>query len=171
LICNFRAPNYEHKQLWVRFKQHVWDQGLDVCNVVLSLVKAYLDGSSQVNSAFSVQNIQMNNTFLYQVQKPRREPESICAKTGFSRTIRRMALDALVMEKARELNRPFSYRDFLYLSHDLFRKSVMRLKAQEKIVALEPRTIPRFYCIAERKSDYGIVTENNTVKQLFTCLP
>jgi hypothetical protein len=167
-VFNIKISTWEDWLEVQKFKTDVWDKGLDLCHVTLSLIKAYNNGSSQVNSGASVQNIQMNNTFLYAPGKPRREPQAICSDRDSSRTISRMAFDALVMERARGLDRSFSYRDFLYLSHDLFRKSVMRLKNQGKIIPIKPRTNPRFYCLSERIGDYGIVTENNTVKPRFT---
>jgi len=58
------------------------------------------------------------------------------------------------MEKVRDLNRSFSYRDFLELEHNSFRKIVLRLKKKGKIIALPQRTNPRYYVLAERLKDY-----------------
>jgi len=167
-IFNIKISTWEGWQEVQKFKADVWEKGLDVCHVTLSLIRAYNDGSSQVNNGASVQNIQMNNTFVYSPQKPRREPFSICAKKDYSVTITRAAFDYYILGKAREIPESFSYRDFLELDHALFRKSVSRLRRQRKIIALEPRSNPRYYILSERANDYPSVTENNRVKLRFT---
>jgi hypothetical protein len=61
---------------------------------------------------------------------------------------------AYVLNKARDLTREFSYRDFLELKHDAFRRIILHLRRKGKIVANPQRTIPRFYFLAERISEY-----------------
>ena len=49
-----------------------------------------------------------------------------------------------------DLTREFSYRDFLEIKHDAFRRIILRLRRKGKIVANPQRTVPRFYFLAER---------------------
>jgi hypothetical protein len=160
LICNFRAPNLEEFQHWKAYVQWAKDNGLDVCHLTLSLTDSFIkgiDGAAQVRSGGQVVNIQQNNVFQYQVAKPRREPyELSCVRSEFQRTISSVLFEAYVLNKARELTREFSYRDFLELKHDAFRRIVLRLRRKGKIVANPQRTMPRFYFLAERVSDYPL---------------
>lgn len=188
LICNFRAPDMARYQTWKDYKKWAQDNGLDICHLTLSLIDSFLKSvqgaqaaTSQYNGGLAdgstlslvtptkVINIQQNNTFLYSVPKPRREPLALnCARPLLSRTITSRAWCAYVMEKARDLNRSFSYRDFFEIGHDLFRKCVLRLRKEGKIIALPQRTNPRFYVLSERLADYPNVSENIRVKQMFT---
>ena len=109
-------------------------------------------GSSQRGAG---RNIQQNNVFQYQVSKPRLEPYDLsCVRKEFQRTISSVLFDAYVLNKARELTREFSYRDFLELKHDAFRRIVLRLRRKGKIVANPQRTLPRFYFLADRVDEY-----------------
>lgn len=154
LICNFRAPSLKEWMEWQEYKQYVKDQGLDVCRVTVGLTSAFMSGikgASEARGKEQVVNIQMNNQFLYQVGKPRREPYSLsCVKSEFRRTFSSILFEAYVLEKARGINREFCFRDFLELKHDAFRRIVMRLKRKGKIVANPERTVPRFYYLTER---------------------
>lgn len=150
-------------------------RGLDICYVTLSLCQAWLIGlkeataTCQIVTPQQVINLQQQNTFVYSVQKPRREPpELICARNKYTSTISSLAFQAYVMEKARELHRSFSFRDFPELGHDFFRKCVLRLKNRRKVLPLQPRTNPRYYILTEWKSEYPCVNENNGVKPKFT---
>lgn len=126
-------------------------------------------GSTTLATGTQIYNINQQNTFAYEPGKPRRQPLSLnCAKRQYSRTISSSAAEAYVMEKARDFNRSFSFRDFLELRHDSFRKIVSRLKKKGKIIPLPQRTNPRFFILAERLPDYPTVTENTTVKPGFT---
>jgi len=158
LICNFRAPNLSEFERWKQFVQWAKDNGMDVCHLTLSLTDSFMkgiEGAAQVRTAQQVVNIQQNNVFQYQVQKPRREPYSLdCVKPEFRRTFSSMLFEAYVLEKAWELNREFCFRDFLELKHDAFRRIVLRLKRKGKVIANPQRTIPRFYILAERLSEY-----------------
>ena len=95
------------------------DNGLDVCHLTLNLTDAFMKGNeaaAEVHSGKQVINIQQNNIFQYQVQKPRREPYSLdCVKPEFQRTFSSVLFEAYVLNKAREIMREFSYRDFLEL--------------------------------------------------------
>jgi hypothetical protein len=154
LICNFRAPNLDEFLRWKTYVQWAKDNGMDVCHLTLSLTDSFMkgiEGAAQVHNSGQVVNIQQNNTFQYQVQKPRREPFSLdCVKPEYQRTISSVIFDAYVLNKAREITREFSYRDFLELKHDAFRRIVLRLKQKGKVVANPHRTLPRFYFLAER---------------------
>ncbi|MDH5734462.1 MAG: hypothetical protein OEY88_11885, partial [Candidatus Bathyarchaeota archaeon] len=144
-ICNFRAPNPEYHQIWLDYKEAARSLGLDICYLTLTLCQAWLkaiqgrEEATRLSTATQVINVQMQNTFVYSVQKPRREsPELICSRKKYSRTITSIAFQAYVMEKARDLQRSFSFRDFPELGHNLFRKCVLKLKERKKIVPLEP---------------------------------
>lgn len=154
LICNFRAPTVEKFNRWKTYVQWTKSNGLDVCNVTLSLVDAFMtgmEGTQQIKSSQQVVNLQMNNQFLYQVSKPKQEPFTLnCVKQEFRRTFGSIVFEAYVLEKARDLNREFSFRDFIELKHDAFRRIVLRLKRKGKIIANPQRTIPRFYILSER---------------------
>ena len=158
LICNFRAPNLEQYQRWKAYVKWAKDNGHDVCHLTLSLTDAFLkgiEGYAQVRNGQQVVNIQQNNVFQYQVSKPRREPYDLsCVRKKFQRTFSSVLFEAYVLNKARELTREFSYRDFLELKHDSFRRIVLRLKRKGKIVANPQRTVPQFYFLAERLSEY-----------------
>ena len=159
LICNFRAPNLWHYQRWKEYVQWAKDNGMDVCHVTLSLVDAFMKGTeevAQVRTGKQVINIQQNNVFQYQVSKPRREPYDLsCVKKEYQRTFSSLLLEAYILNKARELTREFSYRDFLELKHDAFRRIILHLKRKGKIIANPQRTVPRFYFLNERVCEYS----------------
>jgi hypothetical protein len=115
-----------------------------------------VEGAAQVRNGKQVVNIQQNNVFQYQVSKPRREPYNLsCVRTEFQKTISSVLFEAYVLNKARDLTREFSYRDFLELKHDAFRRIILRLRRKGKIVANPQRTVPRFYFLVERISEYS----------------
>lgn len=158
LICNFRAPNLLEYQRWKAYVQWAKDNGMDICHLTLSLTDSFMkgiEGAAQVRNGKQVVNIQQNNIFQYQVSKPRREPFSLdCVKPEFRRTFSSILFEAYVLVKARDLTREFSYRDFLELKHDAFRRIILRLRRKGKIVANPQRTVPRFYFLAERVREY-----------------
>jgi len=174
-ICNFRAPDLTHFQIWLDFKEAVRNRGLDICFVTLTLCQAWLKGikevtaTCQIATPLQVINLQQQNTFVYSVRKPRREPpELICSRKKYAGTITSMAFQAYIIDKASDLQRSFSFRDFLELRHSLFRKCVLKLKERGKILPLQPRTNPRFYILREWLPDYPTMKENNRVKPRFT---
>ena len=136
LICNFRAPNLQHYQRWKEYVQWAKDNGMDVCHITLSLVDSFMkgtEGAAEVRNSQQVINIQQTNVFQYQVTKPRREPYDLsCVKKEYQRTFSSLLLEAYVLNKARELTREFSYRDFLELKHDSFFRIILRLKRKKK---------------------------------------
>lgn len=100
-------------------------------------------------------NITMQNTFLYQVQKPRRVPFSVeCIKPEFRRTFSSILYEAYVKEKARKLGREFCFRDYLEMDNKAFHRIVRRLQRKGEIIANPQRTIPRFYFLTEKLPDY-----------------
>ena len=154
LICNFRAPNLKEFQRWKAYVQWAKDNGMDVCHLTLSLTDAFMkgiEGAALVQTGKQVVNIQQNNVFQYQVQKPRREPFSLeCVREEYQRTLSVVLFEAYVLNKARDMTREFSYLDFLELKHDAFRKIILRLKHRGRIFANPHKTHPQFYCLAER---------------------
>ncbi|MGA2385248.1 MAG: hypothetical protein ABSG33_01800 [Candidatus Bathyarchaeia archaeon] len=159
LICNFRAPNLQQYQRWKAYVQWAKENGMDVCHVTLSLIDSFMkgtEGAAEVRNGKQVITIQQNNVFQYQVSKPRREPYDLsCVKREYQKTFSSSLFEAYVLNKARELTREFSYMDFLELKHDAFRRIVLRLKRKGKIVANPQRSVPRFYFLADRVSDYS----------------
>jgi hypothetical protein len=154
LICNFRAPDLEYYRRWKAYVQWAKDNGQDVCHLTLSLADSFMKGvggAAKVRNGQQVVNIQQNNVFQYQVSKPRREPYDLsCVRKEFQRTISSVLFEAYILNKARDLTHEFSYRDFLELKHDAFRRIVMRLRRKGKIVPNPQRTSPQFYFLAER---------------------
>jgi hypothetical protein len=174
-FCNFRAPNRDWYQVWLDFKEATKSQGLDNCFVVLALCKAWLKARketisvSQINTATQIILIYQTNAFNYNVEKPRRERFLLdCSPKLRKCTTCSKAFQAYIVETARELNRSFSFKDFPEINHDLFRKLILELRKRHKILALKPRTNPRFFILREWQSQYPTLTENNTVKPEFT---
>ncbi len=172
LICNFRAPNLEEFQRWKVYVQWAKDNGMDVCHLTLSITDSFMkgiEGAAQVRTACQVVHLQQNNTFQYQVQKPRREPYSLeLFKPEYRRTLSSTIFEAYVLYKAERLPQEFSYLDFLELEHGAFRRIILRLKRKGKIIAHPLRTCPQFYFLAKSLERKASMTENNRVKQMFT---
>jgi hypothetical protein len=160
LICNFRAPNLEEFRRWKAYVQWAKDNGMDVCHLTLSLTDSFMkgiEGAAQVRNGRQIVTIQQNNIFQYQVSKPRREPYDVsCVKREYQKTISSVFFEAYVLNKARDLTREFSYRDFLEIKHDAFRRIILRLRRKGKIVANPQRTLPRFYFLSERVNEYAL---------------
>lgn len=154
LICNFKAPSLADFKRWKEFVQWAQEMGLDVCHLTLSLTDSFMKGiEGKIVTGQQIIHIHQSNEFHYDVKKPRRVPYSLsCVKPQYQRTFSSVLFEAYVMEKARQISREFSYRDFLELKHDAFRRIVLRLKRKGKIVANPLRTVPRFYMLAERIS-------------------
>lgn len=151
-ICNFKAPDDLHFQDWKRYSKYVQGLGLDVCRVTIGLCRAFMSGEevATIRTPQKIVNLQMNNSFLYQVQKPRRTPYSLnCIKPEFRKTFSSILFEAYVLEKARRLRGEFCFRDFLEIKYDAFRRIVVRLKRKGLIVANPVRSIPRFYILSE----------------------
>lgn len=159
LICNFRAPSEEQFFKWKEYVAWCQANGRDVCYLTLSLAESFMlgvKGATAIRDPNQTINIQMNNTFTYQVARPRREPYDLsCVKPEYRKTFASVCLDGYVLNKARDLNREFSFRDFLELRHDAFRRIVRRLVRKGKLVANPQRTVPRFYFLPELIGDYS----------------
>lgn len=63
--------------------------------------------------------------------------------------------EAYVLNKARNLTREFSHRDFLEKKQDAFRRIILHLKRKGKIVANPQRARPRFYFLSERVDKFA----------------
>jgi hypothetical protein len=170
-ICNIRAPDKEWYQVWLDFKEEVKNLGLDNCFVALTLFKAWLKARkntisvSQINTASQIILIYQTNAFNYNVEKPRRERfQPDCSPNLPKCTICSKAFQAYIIEKARELNRSFSFKDYPEINHDLFRKLILELKKRGKVLPLSSRTNPRFFILTGWKDRYPSMTENTTVK-------
>jgi hypothetical protein len=157
-VCNFRAPSLKEYEQWQEFKLYVKNQGLDICRVTIGLANAFmagLGGSASVHGQAQMINIQMNNQFLYQVPKPRREPYTLdYVFSSFRRTFSSVLFEAYVLHKAREMGREFCFRDFLELEKPAFHRIVLRLRRKGKLLANPQRTKPRFYFLPEKLADY-----------------
>lgn len=171
LICSFRAPSRADFDKHKAFTKQVKQDGLDVCRVLIAFEDAYLaskkgsPGTMKFETPQAVTNIQMNNTFQYQVLKPRREPYSLdCVKPEFRKTFSSILFESYVLEKASRIKMEFSFRDFLELEHASFRRIVMRLRKKGLVVANPLRTNPRFFMLTSELDK----SENTTVKQMFT---
>ena len=169
--CNFRAPNKDWFLIWLELKETTKARGLDICFVVLTLCRAWLEAlrkgqsTCQINSDAQMVFLHQANTFNYNVQKPRRERfQKDCSKNLRKCTLCSMAFRAYITEKARELDRAFSFMDFKEINHDLFRKLILELKKRQKLLSLEPRTNPQFYIIPKWKERYPAMSKNNRVK-------
>lgn len=169
-ICNFRAPTPEDFQKHKAFVKQVKQDGLDVCRVLIAFEDAYLaskkgsPGQMKFQTPTAVTNIQMNNTFQYQVAKPRREPYSLdCVKPEFRRTFSSVLFESYVLQKASRINMEFSFRDFLELDHASFRRIVARLRKKGAIVKNPLRTNPQFFYLTSKLKE----SENTTVKPMF----
>lgn len=156
---SLRFPTEEEWNVHQDFTKFVKSQGLDICRVINSLERAFLSSRGNKEVSFesdkSVFKIAMTNNFLYAVQEPRRVPFSLqSVKSQFRRTFSSLMVDAYIREKARGLNREFSYRDFLELEYNAFRRAIRRQKRKGLIVANPQRTTPRFFFLSEKLSDY-----------------
>jgi hypothetical protein len=176
--CNFRAPNKKWFQVWLELKEATKTMGLDICFVVLTLCRAWLKALKEGNSSCQLETksqmifLCQANTFNYNVQKPRRERfQRDCSKNLPKCTLCSKAFQAYIIDKVRDLNRSFSFKDFLEINHDLFRKLILELRNRHKILPLTPRTNPEFYILAEWKPRYPSMNGNNTVKPKFTDQP
>lgn len=117
-----------------------------------------MTGKSQavIKEPNQVVNLQMNNTFTYEVARPRREPYDLsCVRSEYRKTFSSLLLEGYVLNKAKDLKREICFRDFLELRHDAFRRIVRRLVRKGKLVANPERTVPRFYFLPELVPEYA----------------
>jgi|SRR5208337_2757493 len=150
LICNFRAPNLEKYQLWQDYKKRALENGYDICNLTLSLIEAFEKGQSIVTSPKQSITFNMNNTFQYQVVKPRRIPfNGKIIKPQFQNTVSSSVWEAYLLHNARRFPTGFCFRDFLHIDYQAFRRIIVRLKRKGEIMAMPARTFPQMYVLTE----------------------
>ena len=173
--CNFRAPDKEWFDVWLQFKEKTKELGLDICFVALNLCRAWLEWQKDTDSVFELSPpkqivfLSQSNTFNYNVQRPRREPiQSNCSKNYHKCTLCSKAFCAYIIINALEMNRAFCFRDFPEINHGLFRKLILFLKGEGRILPMKPRSLPEFYILSEWKNRYSNMSENNRVKPKFT---
>jgi hypothetical protein len=164
--CNFRAPDREWFDVWLRFKEKTRGLGLDICYVALSLCRIWLEEKRSEDSAFELKSKQIvfltqTNNFNYNVQRPRRVPD--CSKNYSKCTICSKAFSAYILITAKDLDREFCFRDFPELEHGYFRKLILQLRQKGKVLAMHPRALPAFYILPDWRDRYQTMTENNIV--------
>jgi hypothetical protein len=161
LHCNFRAPNEEWFEVWLELKEKTKAGGLDICFVVLNLCRAWLKAQKDAESIYTVSGMRQivfltqTNNFNYNVAKPRPERfRANCSKEYPKCTICSKAFGAYVLVTAKAIDREFCFRDFPELNHDYFRKIILQLKREGKLLAMKPRALPGFYILPEWKDRY-----------------
>lgn len=149
---NPRARSKEQHQALLRYKYWCEDNGLDICHLIISHAQsdmAAFDTIKPIKKAGPIiLNLQQQNTFISQVTTPRRitDPGLLSmAKRDISGTTYRLAFESLVVLKALQMQHSFCYRDFPEISHNHFKKVILRLKRKSLVSPIEPRTCPRFY--------------------------
>ena len=73
---------------------------------------------------------------------------------GISGTTYRLAFEAYVLQRALQMKRSFCFEDIPNLSHNHFKKIILRLKKKGYVVARNPRTCPRFYRLTPKYRAY-----------------
>jgi len=152
-IANFRISTYADYKEWLSFKENCKSQGLNICHVLICMIKAWNKGiqgkmeAEKIVTARSVIHLQMQNSFVYQPQRPRREPDPqlIRSRKPFARTVGGMAAQLYLLWKVSDLERPFSYLDLAELPPNYVRKLILRLRAKSWIKPSPTRTKPMFY--------------------------
>lgn len=161
LICNFRAPDETAFSKWKEYVAWCQDHGRDVCYLTLSLAESFMSGVKSASTAAILDpkqtiNLSMNNVFTYSVARPRREPYDLNnIKSEYRKTFASILYESYILQKAKDINAEFSFRDFLEMDQGAFHRIVRRLIRKGKIVANPQRTIPRMYFLAEKLADYG----------------
>lgn len=153
-ILGIRAASREEHQALLRLKWWCEDNGTSTCPTIIGFAMSLLKVDDAVRPLKKdgpmIVNIQQQNTFIHQTERPRRLTElnstvDSISKGGLSGTTTRIALDSLVLLKALQLQHSFCFLDFLELSPNCFRKVILRLNQRGFIAPVEPRTCPRFY--------------------------
>jgi len=167
LLCNFRAQTLDDWKDWLWFKSQCKDQGLTICRPLVAFIRSYrkfvegIDTPEVVNAFPVVVQLKQQNTFVYSEVKPRRRPslESYIKNIFVTATSKAMA-DAYVLQKAQQLylegQRTFCFKNFSELRHGRFRKIIQRLKQKNELVAMEPRTCPRFYTLMHPPTNHEL---------------
>ena len=167
-ICNFRAQTLDDWKDWRWFVDWCSKRGLTTCRPLIAFIRSFRrsmeglekglteKGKRELLNAFPlIIALEQQNTFVYSVEKFRRtpKPELFLKDTFRTGTIRtRMAL-SYVLEKARYMyrngQRTFCFRDFAEIKHGHFRKLVAKLIKSNELLAVDPRSCPRFYMLLQ----------------------
>jgi len=167
-ICNFRAQTDDDWTDWKWFVQWCKDSGITTCRPLIAFIRSFrrsMDGLIEgleargkreiLNAFHLIVALEQQNTFVYSVEKPRRQqPDLLFFRNNFrTATITSRMRLSYILEKARFLHKhiqkTFCFRDFAEIKHYQFRKLVLQLKRSGHIVAVEPRTNPRFYTLID----------------------
>lgn len=147
-----RARTKQQHRALLRWKWWCEDQGLDLCHRIISQAQADLAALDEVRTLKTagptIINLQQQNTFISQVERPRRLPDPgllNMAKRDISGTTYRAAFESLVLLKALRMKYPFMFLDFREIKPNHFRKVILRLKRKGWIAPVEPRSNPRTY--------------------------
>lgn len=168
LICNFRAQTEQDWEDWKWFVQWCKQSGITTCKPLIAFIRSFRrsmeglieglekKGKREILNAFPlIIALDQQNTFVYSIEKPRRQkPDLLFFRNNFrTATIPLRMRLSYVLEKARYYHkcgqRTFCFRDFAEIKHSHFRKIILRLKRNGDIIPLEPRTCPRFYRIVD----------------------
>ena len=143
----------QHRQL-LRYKWWCEDSGVDICHLIVSHAQADIAGFDEIEpfikTGLNIINLQQQNNFISQVARLRRSPDPgvlNSSNRGIPGTTYRLAFEDHVLPRALRLSRSFCFRDFPNLTHNHFKKIILRLKKKEYIVAQNPRTCPRLYIV------------------------
>jgi hypothetical protein len=153
-ILGIRAASREEHQALLRLKWWCEDNGTSTCSTIILLTESLIKADDAVRPLKTggpmIVNIQQQNTFIHQTERPRRLADlnstmDSISKGGLSGTTTRIALESLVLLKAMQMPYSFCFRDFPELSPNCFRKVILRLNQRGFVAPVEPRTCPRFY--------------------------
>ena len=147
----FRPSTEDAYRENLRLKWISQDLGTDTCylySVFAQSFNAFNDGITNRNPkallGANIFNVQMNIQSNYCPQVSRREPLNI-TNHSIPGTVISRCIEAHILLKALRMPSTFSLLDFPELSSNSFKKAIQRLKRQELIEPMEPRTNPRFY--------------------------
>lgn len=166
-LCNFRTQTLDDWQDWQWFKHFCHANGITTCRPLIAFIRSFrrgMDGlkeglerkqKREVLNAFPlIIALEQQNTFVYSVEKPRRQPtsEQLFFKDNFrTATMSTRLRFSYILEKSQHLfkhgQKSFCFKDFAEIKHHHFRKLMVRLRKSGHIVTVEPRTCPRFYML------------------------
>lgn len=113
--------------------------------------------------------LNQQNTFVSQVERPRREAMPLSSSRGghpgTTTSMSRSLLEDHILLGALRMHRTFCFLDFPGMEPNQFKKAVLRLRRRGLITAKEPRSCPRFYQITP-KFLLQLVPENTRVGHL-----
>jgi len=170
---NIRASSREEHQGLLRLKWWCEDNGTSTCPTIIGLTMSLLKADDAARplkkdgpmNGPMIVNIQQQNTFIHQTERPRRLGSTVdsISNQGLSGTASRYALECLVIRKALEIHHSFCFLDFRELSPNCFRKVILRLNKKGFVAPVEPRTCPRFYQLTP-KLLLRFMSENTRVR-------